>query len=231
MPTEPADENLDAEHRAAIERSRRRWEFLSSRWGFVERDTVGVRREAVDLLDLSPGDRVLDLGCGPGVNFEALREAVGPEGLVVGVDLARGMVERARERVETRGWENVEVVQADATRLSYRRPFDGALATTAVSAMPDVRGVVERVHDALVPGARFALYEIRLVPSGPARVLNPLVERFYRAFGNWNTEEDVLTELRRTFDSVEEGRSFALGTNYLAVARTADEGPSGRPHG
>jgi demethylmenaquinone methyltransferase/2-methoxy-6-polyprenyl-1,4-benzoquinol methylase len=212
----------DPDHEAALERSRRRWEFLSSRWGFVERDTVAVRGEAVDLLDLSPGDRVLDVGCGPGVNFEALREAVGPDGLVVGVDLTSGMVARARTRVEDHGWENVEVVQADATRLAYRRSFDGVLATTAVSAMPDVRGAVERAHDSLVPGGRFALYEIRLVPTGPARMLNPLVERFYRAFGNWNAEEDVLDELRRTFASVEEVRAFALGTNYLAVARKGD---------
>jgi ubiquinone/menaquinone biosynthesis C-methylase UbiE len=219
----PSDSEVtDADHRAALERSRRRWEFLSSRWGFVERDTVEIRQDAVDLLELSRGDRVLELGCGPGVNFEALREAVGPDGLVVAVDLTRGMVERARERVRGHGWANVEVVQADATRLGYRRPFDAVLATTAVSAMPDVRGVVERVHDALRPGGRFALYEIRLVPDGPARLLNPLVERFYRAFGNWNAEEDVLAELRRTFGSTEVVRTFALGTNYLAVASKAE---------
>ncbi|MFC4551185.1 class I SAM-dependent methyltransferase [Halorussus sp. GCM10023401] len=162
------------------------------------------------------------MGCGPGTNFELLREAVGPEGCVLGVDYSAGMVARANERIEAHGWKNVEIVRADATRLALDADrFDGALATTAVSATPDVRAVVENVHDALEPDARFAVYEIRLVPSGPGRVLNPLVRRFYRVVGNWNSEEDVLERLRDSFEDVTVVETFALGTNYVAVARKA----------
>ena len=207
------------DHRRELERSRERWDFWSSYWGFVERDTVEVRRETVDQLGLEPGDTVLDLGCGPGVNFEMLAEAVGPEGRVLGVDLSPGMLERARERVEERGWRNVDLVRADATRpVVGPERLDGAVATTAVSATPDVRSTVGNVYDALRPGGQFALYEIRLVPSGVARALNPLVRAFYRRFGNWNAEEDVLRELRSTFDRTEVVRTFALGTNYVVVA-------------
>jgi len=65
-------------------------------------------------------------------------------------------------------------------------------------------------------------YEIRLVPAGPGRVLNPLVRTFYRRFGNWNADEDVFEELRRSFDRTEIVRTFALGTNYVAVAEKAE---------
>lgn len=209
----------EREHRRELERSRERWDFWSSYWGFVERDTVEVRRGTVEQLGLERGDTVLDLGCGPGVNFEMLVEAVGPEGRVLAVDLSPGMLERARERVEERGWRNVDLVRADATRpVVGAERLDGAVATTAVSATPDVRSTVRNVYDALRPGTRFALYEIRLVPSGVARVLNPLVSAFYRRFGNWNAEEDVLRELRSTFDRTEVVRTFALGTNYVTVA-------------
>lgn len=152
-----------------------------------------------------------------------LREAVGPEGRVLAVDLSPGMLERARARTRARvdglNWGNVSFVRADATLPSVRDGrLDGAVATTAVSATPDVRSTVGNVYDALRPGAQFALYEIRLVQSGIARALNPLVRAFYRRFGNWNADEDVLRELRRTFDRTEVVETFALGTNYVAVA-------------
>lgn len=135
------------------------------------------------------------------------------------------MIERATERIETHGWENVETIRADATALPLGTDrFDGALATTAVSSTPDVRATVENAYGALKPGARFAVYEIRLVPFGLGRVLNPLIERFYRVFGNWNDEEDVFTELERAFDGATVVEAFALGTNYIAVANKVDEG-------
>lgn len=209
----------EREHLEELERSRRRWDFWSSYWGFVERDTAGIRRETIEQLGLDTGDTVLDLGCGPGVNVATLREAVGPDGSVIAVDLSRGMLERARTRVDDRGWENVTLVLADATRpIVTAERLDGVVATTAVSATPDVRSTVENVYDVLRPGGRFALYEIRLVPSGPARALNPMILAFYRLFGRWNADEDVLQELRSTFDRTEIVRSFALGTNYVAVA-------------
>ena len=216
------------EHRTSVERSRRKWDFWSARerfWDFYERDTLDHRRAAVSRLGLESGDRVVDVGCGPGTNFELLREAVGPAGCVLGVDVSPGMLERAERRIAERGWTNVETVRADATRPVFdAETFDGALATTAVSSTPDVRATVRNVHEALRPDARFAVYEIRLVPAGPARLLNPLVGRFYRAFGNWNGEEDVLDELCDRFAEVTPVEEFALGTNYVAVARKANGG-------
>jgi ubiquinone/menaquinone biosynthesis C-methylase UbiE len=214
--------------RPALERSRRKWEFWSGRealWGVYERDTRQHRARAVDSLGLDAGDAVLDVGCGPGANFGLLREAVGAEGSVLGVDFSPGMVGRANERIDDHGWTNVETLRADVTRRSLGSGrFDGALATTAVSTTRDVRATVGTVFEALKPDTRFAVYDIRLVPAGPGRLLNPLVRRFYRAFGNWNADEDVLARLEETFDAVEVLETFALGTNYVAVATRTNSG-------
>jgi len=214
------DESATDEHtRAELQRSRGRWDLWSRYWDAIERDDAGIRAEAIEQAGLEPGDAVLDLGCGTGVNFAMLRDAVGPEGVIVGVDLSAAMLERARARVDEHAWENVHLVEADATRPCVGpERFDAAVATTAVSATPDVAATVEHVYDALRPGARFAVYELRLVQSGPARVLNPAIGTFYRAFGNWNTEEDVLAELEARFEGTEVVREYALGTNYVAVA-------------
>ena len=72
------------------------------------------RREAVKRLHLKHGDLVVDIGCGTGLNFPWLQEAIGETGRIIGVDLTDAMLEQARLRVATHGWQNVELVQADA---------------------------------------------------------------------------------------------------------------------
>src|SRR3989454_3024718 len=57
----------------------------------------GIRRKAVRRLQLKPGDSVLEIGCGTGRNLPFLREAVGPEGHIFGVDLSEGMLSRSEE--------------------------------------------------------------------------------------------------------------------------------------
>jgi ubiquinone/menaquinone biosynthesis C-methylase UbiE len=74
------------------------------------------RARAVEALELDPGDTAVEMGCGTGANLPYLRERVGPEGTVVGIDFTRGMLDRARVRVERAGWENVHLVRGDATR-------------------------------------------------------------------------------------------------------------------
>jgi SAM-dependent methyltransferase len=67
-----------------------------------------------------PGDRVLDVGCGCGATTLSFSQLVGETGWVTGIDLSRPMLDRARERVATMGFTNVELVEADA------QTWDGA---------------------------------------------------------------------------------------------------------
>jgi demethylmenaquinone methyltransferase/2-methoxy-6-polyprenyl-1,4-benzoquinol methylase len=72
----------------------------------------GYRRRVIDVLPLSAGDVVLDVGCGTGLCFEQLVGRVGPTGTVVGVEPAAAMRALAAERVEARGWANVEIIES-----------------------------------------------------------------------------------------------------------------------
>ena len=63
---------------------------------FLERERT-FRRRALDRLNLSPGERALEVGCGNGNSFTALRDGVGDEGRVVGLNASRGMT-AVRER-------------------------------------------------------------------------------------------------------------------------------------
>lgn len=100
------------------------------------------RARAIDACRLSPGDTVVELGCGTGSNLPLLRDRVGPNGRVVGVDLTPSMVEQARQRVERAGWDNVSLIRGDASRP----PITGAnvvLGSFVVGLLPDPAGAIE----------------------------------------------------------------------------------------
>ncbi|AEH35994.1 class I SAM-dependent methyltransferase [Halopiger xanaduensis] len=209
-------------YEAHLERSRRMWDRWSDYYAMSERDLEPMREAAIDRLPLESGDRVLDVGCGPGVNFERLRDAIGPAGQLVAVDYSPEMVAKARDRVERHGWENVEVRRADATAVAFEEPFDAAVATLSLSVMPDVRGAAENVYSHLVPGGSFAVCDVRPVPTGPLRVVNPILRRFFRWYANRNPDGDVLESLRTVFDECEVLETYWCGIGYAAVCRRAD---------
>ena len=99
------------------------------------------RRAAAEALDLEPGDTVVEMGCGTGANLPFLRERVGPDGRVLGVDLTRPLLARARDRIERHGWSNVAVAQADATAPPVARA-DAVLGSFVVGMLPDPAGTV-----------------------------------------------------------------------------------------
>ena len=69
------------------------------------------RLRAVRALGLRPGDTVVDMACGTGLNFPLLEKVVGPGGRIVGVDLTDAMLARAQDRIETNGWSNISLVK------------------------------------------------------------------------------------------------------------------------
>ena len=113
-----------------------------------------LRERIVDALDPDRGAVVVEMGCGTGANLPLLRERVGPECAVIGLDVAAGVVARARERVSDAGWRNVHVARADATeppiafadgarRVSPAGEVDAVLATFVTGMFDDPASVVD----------------------------------------------------------------------------------------
>ena len=178
--------------------------------------TDEFRDRTVAALSLDPGDTVLDVGCGPGSNFDRLADAVGPAGTIVGIDASPGMVERARERGQRLDCE-AEVVRADAERLPVTRDrFDGVCATLSVSAMSDVEAVVAGIADALRPGGHVAVLDARSFQSTPCRWLNPLLEGVSAYITNWYPEAPIIQSVEATFAAVAV-ETFHAGTVYVAT--------------
>ena len=93
-----------------LQRSQRvydRWGDWQILYRVISRVNEVPRRRASDRLGLTGGETVLEVGCGPGVNFPLVRNRVGSNGRVVGVDISSGMTRRATQRQSEQGWKNV----------------------------------------------------------------------------------------------------------------------------
>jgi ubiquinone/menaquinone biosynthesis C-methylase UbiE len=146
------------------------------------------RARAADALALEPGDTVVDFGCGTGATLPFLRERVGPEGTVLGVDITPELLARARQR--TRKWENVHVVRGDAARPPIDRA-DAAVGTFVMGMFANPAAVCGRWCDLVGSGGRVALMDLSL-SDGRGRPLNPLFRAFTVASAPSSGPTDVL---------------------------------------
>ncbi|WP_246595705.1 class I SAM-dependent methyltransferase [Actinoplanes auranticolor] len=142
----------------------------------LERPVYRVGREAgIAALGLRTGDRVLDVGCGTGLNLPLLRAAVGPSGAVVGLDASSAMLRQAHVRIRRHRWTNVTTVLGDAaeTPPTIGEPFDALLFTYTLSVMDRWRQAWSRSLALVRPGGRIAVVDLGL-PTGRWRLLAPL---------------------------------------------------------
>jgi len=136
------------------------------------------RASAADALALDRGDTVVEMGCGTGANVPELRERVGPAGRVVGLDITREMLSRARTHADRTG-HGVHYLQADATRPPVR-DVDAVLATFVAGVFPDPAAAVDAWCDCVDPGGRVALLNFQRPDSALAALPNLAFEGFVR---------------------------------------------------
>lgn len=165
----------------------------------LARRTPGIRRvrdRAVDSLRISRGETVVEMGCGTGANFAYLRDRVGPEGVVLGLDVTPEMVAYANRRVRREDWDNVFVLRGDA-RMPPISSADAILATFVTGMFRDPAAVVKQWCGLLSDTGRITLLDAAIPPSLESKLLRWLFGLFVyvSAPKQSRRERDDLAEL------------------------------------
>jgi ubiquinone/menaquinone biosynthesis C-methylase UbiE len=184
------------------------------------------RLRAVRALGLRPGDSVVDIACGTGLNFSLLEQAIGPSGRIVGVDLTDAMLAQAEHRIEANGWSNISLAQADAAGFDFPTAVDGILSTYALTQVPECGDVIAHGAAALSGGGRWVVLDLK-VPAHTPRWLAQLGIALARPFGS--IDEWVV---RRPWDAIRAAMQDTLadvswtelffGTAFLAAGHARE---------
>ncbi len=186
------------------------------------------RQDTIAALALRPGDTVVELACGTGLNFPYVQRVIGPRGRIIGVDLTDAMLEVARDRVHREGWTNVELVQADVAEWQFPAGVSGVFSTFAITIVPDYDAILERASRALRPEGRLAVFDFKEPAGWPAWLVR-LAAWLNKPFGvsldladrhPWESIRRYLTETKY--------QEYYFGALYLCAGKTGRAGGHGQ---
>jgi arsenite methyltransferase len=127
---------------------------------------------------LQPGEDVLDVGCGAGMDSLVAAQMVGATGSVTGIDMTPEMVAKARGSIAEMGLGNVKIVEGSAEHLPFEdASFDVVISNGVIDLVPDKDAVFSEITRVLRPGGRIQLADVT--------IQNPVSEESKRDIDLW----------------------------------------------
>jgi ubiquinone/menaquinone biosynthesis C-methylase UbiE len=185
-------------------------------------------RRTIELLSLPTGSRVLDVCCGTGASALPAAETVGPTGEVVGVDLARELLELARAKAVRQRLANIQFEVGDM--LSIRFPvesFDAVICVFGIFFVPDMVIAVSELWRRVRPGGRLAVITWGpnfFEPGSNAfwRSIMDVRPDLYKGFNPWDRIDNP-ESLKRIFDKAGVTSAKIVIENRLHPIKSGDD--------
>jgi ubiquinone/menaquinone biosynthesis C-methylase UbiE len=115
-------------------------------------------RRTVERMNLASGATVLDVGCGTGASAIPAAEHVGPDGNVIGADLAEKLLELGRAKAASQGLQNIEFRTGDMANLGFPDGhFDAVISVFSIFFVPDMEKQVRELWRMVRPGGQLAI--------------------------------------------------------------------------
>jgi S-adenosylmethionine-diacylgycerolhomoserine-N-methlytransferase len=188
--------------------------YDATRWTFLY-----GRDRLIEKLEIRPGDRVLEIGCGTGANFGAIQSRLTNGGELIGVDCSRPMLRKAADRVRQNGWTNVRLVDLEYGKETITRgKADVVVFSYSLSMIADWQLALACAHSELWPEGRIGVVDF----CKPANASHWFAE--WLAMNHVNADRPYESRLRRLFDERTHMRYDAwagLWSFYLFVGTRA----------
>ena len=164
------------------ELSIRRYRKHASGYDASARLTMPLRLRTIALLDLKPGQVVIDVGAGTGLSYAPLLSCVGPGGRLLAFEQSPEMFAQAQERAQAAAWPNLWHIRGSAEEVELPQQAD-ALLFNYVHDITRTPQAVANILRFAKPGARLAMAGMKFFPwwSGPLNLLAWLKNRPYNA--------------------------------------------------
>jgi SAM-dependent methyltransferase len=154
--------------------------------------------------NLRPGEVVVDLGSGGGLDVFLAAKKVGPTGKAIGIDMTPEMLARARANAERQGLSNVEFIESTIDKLPLPdASVDCVISNCVINLAPDKQAVLREIARVLKPGGRVAVSDIALKKPLPPELGNDLLAYVGCIAGAVSIEDYVSGLKAAGFDAVE----------------------------
>ena len=179
------------------------------------------KEKVFDVSSLKRGDRVLVYCCGTGLDFSEIENRIGEEGHIVGVDFSPEMLEKAKQRIEKHGWNNVDLFEADVTAfvLDDEELFDVGVCTLGLSIIPEYKAAYYSLVSKVKEGGEVIIGDMQLASGGYAR-FNPftisLAKRFGGSYEGHQNSLEICDIMKNELRDVTK-REFFLKSYYYCI--------------
>ena len=176
-----------------------------------------ARNYAIKELQLKNGQTVLNVPCGTGVNFKYFNEYLNNSGLIIGIDLSSGMLDKAKQKIEKNGWTNIETELNDATKidrnwLDYRNEqitVDAVFCDLGLSGLPEWRKIIDNMISILKPNGRIVILDWYLEKPS-------LRGNFVKWIGKGEVDRPIYQYLETKVSNFKVDDSFNYGGVFVA---------------
>lgn len=183
------------------------------------------REYAIKKLDIQPGHSVLNVPCGTGQNFSYFEEDLQGTGQIIGIDLSDGMLAKARKKIKQHHWANVQLFQADVTKLDRvwineniqkDLQFDGILCDLGLSGFPNWQSVIDQLISLLKPAGKFVIMDWYIAKPN-------LRAAYIKWLGRGEVDRPLYQYAENKLSSFELDTSFKKGEMFVASGTKKEE--------
>ncbi len=145
---------------------------------------VRWKKLAFNDSSLKSGDKVLVFCCGTGLDFPYILRKIGKDGEIVGVDFSSEMLNKAKEKIRKKKWENIELIEADITKFKDKldKEFDAGVCTLGMSIIPEYKSAYYNLFSYVKKQGEIIIGDMQLASGWLAR-LNPLTIFLSKRYG------------------------------------------------